>query len=458
MAEQGRDGPVLDQHAEWRGHWWLPGMSEMERIPGTLLYSPEGGLTLDLIGELVDLEGDDFPILVLGLAQGEPVSLLECGSIHGSKRNGVAVESIQIGAAVIGIHLDSPLEAVFASLEVLYENSTSWAGHSTLTQHSEPAEDGGAWTLKLAPGPTLTATVDGHTVELFHYGRSIWNESTRDGKSGSLVDRLPFRVTSSQPMTYLAALSWVKELQGLVSAAAGSAQGVLWWTMKGVDGLQVSIYTSTWPGAKQLTIDYGIVFHLDAERFAAIVANWFARNRQHRVAWDLILGTWYQGSGYVEPFFAAIMAAAEVAHTGLKEPAPIPPAELEELVEAAAAAVPAERQSWLRAVIPKGHSLRQRLESLAARLPQQVADRLLPSVENWTRFTVGARNDLAHRGGTKRDSEALYAAARVTSAVVYINLLQQLQIEPDRLLTAVKTNRDLVEAARLSKVFFSDSE
>ena len=50
---------------------------------------------------------------------------------------------------------------------------------------------------------------------------------------------------------------------------------------------------------------------------------------------------------------------------------------MEDLIVKAVEAMPEERKEWIRNAIPRGHSLRQRLDRLAERMPDSCRDRLL---------------------------------------------------------------------------------
>ena len=117
--------------------------------------------------------------------------------------------------------------------------------------------------------------------------------------------------------------------------------------------------------------------------------------------------------------------------------------------------MPDDRKDWIRNVIPRGHSLRQRLDSLADRIPAEVRLKLLPDSEAWAKAAVRARNDLSHTGMATGGVDRLYAVIRVTQAVVTVNLLAELGLVEERLLKAVSHNRELRHACELAAKHFS---
>ena len=119
--------------------------------------------------------------------------------------------------------------------------------------------------------------------------------------------------------------------------------------------------------------------------------------------------------------------------------------------------MPEDRKDWIRNVIPLGHSLRQRLNLLAGRIPTSCRERLLPDADEWAKATTRARNDLSHSGRSAADVERLYAVVRVTRAVVLVNILIELGLGEDRLLKAVTDNQELAGACQLASKHFAST-
>ena len=77
---------------------------------------------------------------------------------------------------------------------------------------------------------------------------------------------------------------------------------------------------------------------------------------------------------------------------------------------------------------------------------------LLPDPERWTRMTVAARNNLTHTGrSSAHDLQELYAVARVTTAVVLLNLLHELGLRGERQRAILTENSEFSTACRLAR-------
>jgi hypothetical protein len=80
-------------------------------------------------------------------------------------------------------------------------------------------------------------------------------------------------------------------------------------------------------------------------------------------------------------------------------------------------------------------------------------NKLVPNPKAWAQATALARNGIAHRGRTK--SDGLYAVVKVTTAVVIVNLLHQLEMPKECTLRGLNDLNDtLSEAARLSAKYW----
>ncbi|MEV6987604.1 HEPN domain-containing protein [Sphaerisporangium sp. NPDC051017] len=97
-------------------------------------------------------------------------------------------------------------------------------------------------------------------------------------------------------------------------------------------------------------------------------------------------------------------------------------------------------------------TLRDRLYALAARPDQEAVSLLVPDVDRWARRTTRARNDLAHEGRTPSHSiEELIAVVDVTTAVVILNLLNELGLSAERQREIVQEHPLLRSTARSAR-------
>src|SRR3954464_481988 len=103
---------------EYQGFWWLPGTSD-SRVPGTLIFDPEEGITLNLLGSLSGLDGVSVPLepeLILGLSSdGRTITLKECSRTMGivSFGAGFVTSSFSAGMVIVGENFERPEDVGF---------------------------------------------------------------------------------------------------------------------------------------------------------------------------------------------------------------------------------------------------------------------------------------------------------------------------------------------------------
>jgi ApeA N-terminal domain 1 len=173
----------------------------------------------------------------------------------------------------------------------------------------------------------------------------------------------------------------------------------------------------------------------------------------------MILGLKYIPVGYVETKLLIAAGAAEVMESslarGLNRPLPVPKDKFKILRKELLCLAPEEYRDWLNKKLYNAPSLQDKLTLLASQLDNQVVEKLLPNVEFWARRTTYARNDLAHRGESKRVPPLeMSAAVDVTVAVVVITLLDQLEIPTSRILDALQQHPDLKYAPGLARKYW----
>lgn len=146
------------------------------------------------------------------------------------------------------------------------------------------------------------------------------------------------------------------------------------------------------------------------------------------------------------------MGAAEVFHRQLGRKPSIPDEEFAEMRKTLLASVPSSRRNWLASKLWNEPSLKERLIDLATTPDPDIMNRLVPNPKAWAKATADARNGIAHRG--QADVDQMYATVTITTAVVMMNLLHQLEIPKDRLVSALTGNATLRNAARLSAKYW----
>lgn len=195
-----------------------------------------------------------------------------------------------------------------------------------------------------------------------------------------------------------------------------------------------------------------VLFTLHDNRFEVILSRWMFVRRRFRTASSMLLGLRYISRGYLETQLATAVGAAEVFHRKLGRKPPFLPKEFAEMRKQILASVPPTRRNWLASKLWNEPSLKERLIDLATTPDPEIMTRLVPNPKAWATATADARNGIAHRGTA--DVDQMYATVTITIAVVLINLLHELEIPRQRLVSALTDNDTLRAAARLSAKYW----
>lgn len=339
----------------------------------------------------------------------------------------------------------------------------------------------------------LTAEVEGIEYTLSHWLTLPTYDHKRVGSRGRVDDKPVFALRCEENSSLESLTKHMHALVDLLVLATGRNPAPLWMTFQVPSGhetcpcetgfpwkdqdvlrrwglphdpgecpavrpRQVHLYLrgrgTADPDAKAVEA-HGMVFTLADIPFHEVLPRWFEVRDQFEAPCNILISARYSNETYVESSIITSVAAAEAFHKELEELPPTPPDVMEDLIAKAVDAMPEDRKPWIKNVIPRGHSLRQRLDRLAERMPESCRDRLLPDPARWARAASRARNSLSDSGKSEADVAALYAVMRVTRAVVLVNILLELGLSEDRILKALTDSKELSGACSLSRKHFS---
>lgn len=476
--------PRLDKSADWTGHWWLPENTE-NVVPGVLRYDPAGGLGLDLIGGFEDrilrpikhgvavMQGSRSWPVIVGVADNKEITLIDCWPSHsktyGMSFDGPHKQTIRAMTGLVGVHLDDIEQAVFNELRVSVENLGLWSNSSVFDGvigiKDDKFDGTGSITVQSVEEPSVT--VDGIKITLAHEHTLPHFDRRRGESVGRMRDTVFVKLEAESPYTFATARDQARAIQDLLSLATNRASGLLWMQLR----LQreednapnaysklprdVAVYTDSvvQGDADAHALDHhDVLFTCEHVPFADVISRWWKTRRTLHAASNMVLGLRYAPARYLEGNLLTAVGAAEVMHRALgMEKERIPREEFDALREALLQCTPAEHKSWIKGSVRNDITLRERLRDLASRPSSEAMARLVPDVEEWAKVSTQARNDLAHTGLTARHSiDELVAAVRVTTAVVIMNLVQELGVPEGRQLEVVSDNPELRHTAELA--------
>ncbi|MEV6370181.1 HEPN domain-containing protein [Micromonospora musae] len=477
----------LDESAEWAGLWWLPD-DPAERIPGVLRYEPEDGMVLSLIGAFEDRivsnpspgvalvhEGHQTWDVIHGAAEQREISLLVCVPKSSKRTFGARVKSpdkqtVLVTTALIGAHVSGEDDAAFTAAEVSVEDLGLWAASSAFEGFVGVADGtpDGSGSISVKPPESQSITVDGTEFRLSHRHTLPFFDQRRGGTVGRMRDSAFLRIVPTDPFSLSGALGAASLVQDLIALATHRAAGVIWLRLQLANADSVAhgdrpslrrsadvLYSPSVLGKHDAkAVDYHLVFFTCASfPFEEVVPRWCEAHGRLQLAINMILGLRYAPARYVESNLLTAVGAAEVLHRclGIDE-RPMPADEFKPMREAMLAHVPEDHRERFKGVIRNDPTLRDRLYALAARPDAEAVGLLMPDVDQWARRTTRARNDLAHEGGTpKQSTEELIAVVEVTTAVVILNVLHELGLPAERQREIVQRHPQLRATARSAR-------
>jgi hypothetical protein len=455
----------LADTGEWAGEWWLPEDPE-HRVPGVLRYDAADELRLSLIGAFEDRimavteggvvidQGSRTWGAIWGVAERREITLLGCLPSGSTRSFGARVKSpdkqaVEASLAVVGAHLHDEHARVFSRCEVSVENLGQWAA-STVLGGTLGVRDGrldGSGNVSVTPLAETSVEVDGARFMLGHrYTRPFFDE--RRGETvGRVRDTAFVRMEPSGPCSLREAFRFARLIQDLISLATHRAAGAIWLRLRALPEEATGVrpvsprdvdvlYRNVVVGdhdARAVVADQ-LFFNCNDIPFEEIIPRWHGVHERLQAASNMILGLRYAPSQYVENNLLSAVGAAEVLHRGLNiDSTPIPKDQFNAFREAMLVQVPEEHRERIKAAVRNAPTLHDRLLALAGRPDADAIAQLVPDLDRWASVATRARNDLAHEGSTPRLSiEELVAVVDVTTAVVALNLLNELEVPPER--------------------------
>lgn len=484
----------LDDSDDWSGLWWLPGDPD-SKVPGVLRYDPETGLELSLIGTFEDRimshpspgmtvfhEGQQTWDVIHGAADQREITLLDCVPRGARRTFGARVASpdkqtVSAAIAVIGAHVSGRDETAFSASQVSVEDLGLWAALPVFDGFigAPGGQPDGSGSISVKPADDRVVKVGGTEFRLTHQitlpsfderkGETV--ARMRDIKFLQVVPPAAFSLTDAMDATSL--------IQDLISLATHRASGVIWMRVelaetdpRPEEGGPAQrrradvLYQPTVRGKRdgKGTDPHRVFFTCASLPFEDVVPRWCEARERLKAATNLILGLRYAPATYIESNLLTAAGAAEVLHRGLRiGKRPFPASDFKAMRDAMLAKAPEEHRDRLRKAIRNDPTLHDRLLDLAARPDQQAIALLMPDIGRWATRTTRARNDLAHEGRTPHHSVSeLIAVVRVTTAVVILNLLQELGLPGEQQRSIVRDHPHLRMTARLAQELLVEPE
>lgn len=446
------------------GHWWLPGEGDVAQ-PGRLVISPLGDLQLELIGGFdltirTPIDGGGYSVgvnqkgtpVILGRVDGTKlITLTNCFTTRSTSHSFFGdgrPTSHQIYAqqALIGIHLNTPDDAVWTSAFVRLENFSSWLSTGAMS-HTLVRED--AAEARITKVPSETVDVGGWKYSAVAHPRDFKFMATRDELSlkGDLT--ASFQIEPPQAVSVAGFDNATSAIVDLMTLAAGQPCGVISTVLiheqpvvqptgpeqniiypREVKLIRRHVHAADPTAPAVATRDFR--FTCADQPFSAIVSKWLPLHFRARAGTGAYFGTAYSPPGFTETRLLTLAVAAEALSRGLRAnsdaQAPFTPKEFKIFRDQVLGSIDdAARRNWVKerlrfSIEP---SFKQRMLGLVSIPSSGAIAALLSDPDAWARDVTAARNGIAHTGGSSSDDQA-FELARVTDVVLAIVLIAEL--------------------------------
>lgn len=410
------------QAIEHSGMWWLP-TNPQNKVAGTLTFSNEDGITLELIGALEDLATfntrQPYP-LILGLSgDGKRITLSNCvfaGVSVGMP--GFARESYKASFFLIGVHFNEPGEVRFSRFSVRFSHLADWVRTSGFevkkywdepkieVTYSLPTER----EIEISKGTislSFTCNTSGDGIEEMKLRQSVWLELKAHNE-------YPFN-----DLTY----QYVRPLQNLLSLATTKPNSILELNVfskqvffEKEDGEKVEIPIQLCfqqkyfePRLGKLLIPDYMLFALSdiADDFQTVMERWFGISDELETVCNLFFGVQYTPTLNLENRFLNIVQAVESYHRRRMKNEVLPRAEHKRLKSAVLNKVDAEHKIWLEGLLAYSNEprLEHRIRELTDRA-EEVINPLISNKEEFAKKVKDTRNYLTHYDKRLKDKTA----------------------------------------------------
>lgn len=459
------DPADLSQPRSWRGRWWVPSEPEAPAA-GVLSYRPDSGLELILIGGFSAPQWEHFRTahdqgrgwdgILYGDAGGYKITLFDCVATTSLARGmdffagEVTEQTFMATEALVGVHLASRDEPSLQGVEFAMQGLANWAppdGLELQVQLDHRHRPIGSRATHEAIPDATAETTDGR-VSLRRSWTMPQRVVTRKGAEITLAVYPALRWSPRQGAVSLReALRRVRKLSACVAFAHAAALPLIWVRFPTEIGNQYIDYYAHYASvASQVDPPKALLYTSQDLGFAETLRAWDDVWDRFEHPLNIVADAWSEGRATAESNAILAVIAAEVFHQALNEPPPMSREERKRLVALLQAAVEPERREWVANIVPRGHSLKQRLDRLAARLNGPVGRMLLPSPEKWAKTARKVRNDIGHGGHTSESFEVVIALGVVTRAVIMVNALIEMDFSEEHILDVLRRNPELVHA------------
>jgi hypothetical protein len=437
------------------GIWWLPN-AENQSIAGTLSFSYQDGIILDLIGafDTVPDPRIGHPIILGLLESVKEVTLYDArlSNFHMSFP-GFNSQEFKITVAYIGAHFEQGEMLAFRKFAVGYNYLPQWLNLSGFThnRHSDENNKFARHEVSFSFPSEFRSTLDGAALIITH------DFSVSPGSQEVLLHQRSFVKFELQESLGLQEIlnKFVGSIQNLLSLATMHPHHI--------DDISIYIINDEDKEAKvqvffeqiyyetdepKLLTKNDMLFALDdiKDDFDDIISKWVVISKELRITCNLFFGSQYRPSGYSESRFLNLAQAIEIYHRRRGNNKVWPTSLFKRRKASILRNTPKPYKTWLSKQLMYGNE--PRLKQRVTELLDIADDVIAPLVVDKAAFAqkvADTRNYFTHYSSNLRVKAAqgieLYWITEALSLLIQRLLLRELAFSSEKCIELFQRNK-----------------
>lgn len=414
--DQMRMQTTLSSKFSLRGLWWLPELPG-ERVPGTLVYDPDGENRLELDGCLpTPCEGVEVPLVHGHTTDDRCCTLVQALPVHWEMRYpGGGTSSLVYHQLLIGGDTITPGVTQFVSAVVDFTCLRAWIAREPFTDDIQESSGRREWTTTYCrpariemPLPSIDATICFEAS--FNKSQAYQERRLTHAETVRITPR-----TARDAEWYSDVVSGFRILLGLLAdrpvniRAIGLSRAETTGEPENANPVPESPYDWCFsqvaaPSAPEPTPpDIALTFSRLGVELPSVLDNWYGKQATLKTAAGLHFGVSVRSGLPVEFRLLALVQALESLHRGIGGQSYLPDEHYaplrDELVAAIPAGVPSDLREALKSKLQYGneYSLRKRLALSLELVPDELRGTITGGDAGYVSRIVAARNYLTHR-------------------------------------------------------------
>ena len=432
---------------------------EDRRVPGTLEYDPDEGITLQLLRTLeedANIPSTDSASTrydrILGKTKDNDITLCDCIVSEISGIGSLQTEHYQANQVLVGHCFTDSIE--FSRIQVKSELIDAWAERtatsfdSSIFERAEGEEPvkgqaGDTFELKVKTPETLDAKIERGTFKLKH---NISTNLRRRG-GGEITDKCFFEVNfESDNVDLDVSLDYAKKIEDFVSLALGEEC----WAEELIgigtdDDTEIEILyppqgTSKTASKIHPNKTYFILPNI-INNYEEIIRNWFTISSKYSQSLNLYFSTRYNSRMYLNNEFFSLIQAVEVYHRRNEkfEGEYMDKNAFEEYYNELCDTIDSDFDNSFKQHLRKGtfeyaneYSLSKRIKELIRGM-DDIIESIPLEFESNIQPIVNARNNLTHEGDAGVSTNQLYEFSLILRALFESLILLDIGIDKEHL-------------------------